>query len=475
MKYSFLPIATLLMIMAGCRSQTGQQEKQAVNDSFKQAAEIDSYIQQYLDLDIFSGVVLVAENGVPVYEKAFGLADREKAIPNTLDTKFIIGSMNKSFTQLAILQLIEEGKLNWEDKMVGFLDGFTLPGTDKITIRHLVSHTSGFGDYHSREFLDLPFEQKNIDTITRIAQGMELLFPPGEGDEYSNTGYVLLGAIIEKITGESYADNIQSRIVDRLGLENTYVKNVKSIPDRSVGYLQTLGGIEDNLYFLMEPKPDGGFWATAEDVMAFYLNFFYGDKLISQQSRESDDFFRQIQPFYDQPGRGIPIAGGSNGNNSVHLEMLNEHVSIVVLANMDEPVAEKISLGIMKILKGATPEPPSLPAMLSVFQAYSEHGAEYVKENFEELTKNFHPSDPKDLILNNIGYYLLSKNEIDQALDIFRLNTELFPDIANCWDSYGEVLLNKGDKAGALAAYKKALSIRPDLPSAKQAVKMLEE
>ncbi|MEZ4772004.1 MAG: serine hydrolase [Bacteroidia bacterium] len=474
MKKYLLLTATSLLVLAGCRSQVGQQEKQPAAGDTKWEAEINAYVQQYLDLDIFSGVVLVAENGVPVYQKAFGLADREKNIPNTLNTKFIIGSMNKSFTQVVILQLIEEGKLAWDDKMVKYLDGFTLPGTDKITIRHLANHTSGYGDYHSRAFFDLPFEQKNIATVTQIARSMELLFPPGEGDEYSNTGYVLLGAIIEKVTGKSYADNVTSRIVEPLGLKNTYVKNVKSVPDRSIGYLKTLDGMEDNLFFLMEPKPDGGFWATAEDVMTFYLNFFYGDKLIRPKSRETDDFFEQIKPIYEESGRGIPIAGGSNGNNTVHLEMLKDHISIVVMANMDEPVAENVCMGIFRMINGKEPEPASIPAMLSVYQAYAEHGTEYVKTNFASLTHNFHPSDPKDLILNNIGYYLLSKNENDQALDIFRLNTELFPEIANCWDSYGEALLNKGDKAGALVAYRKALSIRPDLQSAKEAVKALE-
>ncbi|MDX2245948.1 MAG: serine hydrolase domain-containing protein [Bacteroidia bacterium] len=437
--------------------------------------DIENYVQQYLNLDIFSGVVLVAEKGIPVYQKAFGLSDREKNIPNTLHTQFIIGSMNKSYTRVVILQLIEEGKLTWDDKMIQHLDGFTLVGTDQITIRHLLNHTSGYGDYHSRAFFELPFEQKNIATITKIAQRMELLFPPGDGNEYSNTGYVLLGAIIEKVTGKSYAENVKTRIIMPLGLKNTYVENVKTIPERSIGYLKTLEGVEDNLHFLMEPKPDGGFWATAEDVMIFYRNFFYGDKLISPASRENDDFFQQIQPVYEMPGRAIPIAGGSNGNNTVHIEMLQNQTSIVVLANMDEPVAEKVGLGILKIINGNTPETPTLPAILTVHKAYMEKGVEYVKENFETLTRNFHPSDPKDIILNNLGYYFLHKGKTADALAIFRLNTEQFPEVANCWDSYGEALVKAGDKAAALAAYRKALDIRPDLRSAQDAIKALNE
>ncbi|MBK8556764.1 MAG: serine hydrolase [Lewinellaceae bacterium] len=467
-------IASLMLV--ACTTSWAQQAIDLRSFSKDQLeTAVDSYVQDYLDLDVFSGVVLIADKGVPVYQKAFGLADREHNIPNTLDTKFIIGSMNKSFTHAVIWQLIDEGKLRPNDKMVQYLDGFPQPDAGKITVQHLLDHRSGFGDYNNMAFFELPYEQKNIATITNIAREMPLLFSPGTESEYSNTGYVLLGAIIEKVTGKSFADNVAERIVKPLGLKETYVSDARDVPLRSIGYLKTIQGTADNLYFLMEPKPDGGFWASATDVLAFYRHYFYGDQMISPATRKADRFFQMIAKAYDTPGAGIPIAGGSNGNNTIQIEYPHDSISIVVMANMDEPVAEKLAEGIGKILKHQTPEPAALPAVLLAYNLYQEKGAAYLKAHFEEITQNFFPGDPQDLILNNLGYDLLSSGQTDQAIAIFQLNTEIFPDVANCWDSLGEALLKNGDKPAALDAYKKALSIRPDLPTAKQAVRDLEK
>jgi CubicO group peptidase (beta-lactamase class C family) len=473
MKITILLVLTTL-ISAPCIAQSHQSASSIDLQSPGLEARVDALVKAYMDLDIFSGVVLIADAGAPVYHKAFGLANRERGIANTLNSKFAIGSMNKTYTQVVILQLIAEGKLRYSDKLVNILDRFVLGGTDHITVEHLLNHTSGFGDYHGPEFWQLEYADKNIAGITEILKGMPLMFPPGEEHEYSNAGYILLGAIIEKTTGQSYAQNVRQRIIQPLGLTNTYVENKASIPDMSIGYSRTINGIQDNLDLVFEPKSDGGFWATASDVMAFYRSFFYDETLVKKSAKESFEFFQHIRPAYDDPGTGIPIAGGMNGSNTIHLEMLHDNISIVVLANMDEPVAEKLCLGIHAILNGKDPQPPALPAVLNVYEAYLDNDVEYIRKNFESLTTNFHPTDPKDLILNNLGYELLFSDQTDRAIEIFKLNTELFPQVGNCWDSYGEALLAKGDRAGALKAYRKALEINPNIPSAQEAVKKLQ-
>ncbi|HMQ46964.1 MAG TPA: beta-lactamase family protein [Saprospiraceae bacterium] len=434
----------------------------------------DTLVAQYQELGIFSGVVLIAENGKPFYHKAFGLADREKNIPNTLQTAFVIGSMNKTFTRTIILQLIDEKKVKFSDNMVSYLSGFHQPDAGKITIKQLLDHTSGFGDYHSPEFFDLPNDQKNIQGILAIIKNMELLFEPGTENEYSNAGYILLGAIIEKVTGKSYAENVNERIKKPLQLHSLVTQHIKNTPNRAIGYMKTIDGFEDNENVVFEPKSDGGCYATAADMMKFYRAYLYGNSLFSEKVKKEDGFFQRIKPIYQEKGAGIPLAGGFNGANTVHLEMLADNISIVVFANMDEPVAENIAFGIHKIVNGKEPSKPQLPTILNVYKAYKENGIAYVKEHFETLTDNWFENDPKDLVLNNLGYNLLFKGQVDDALQIFKLNTELFPKIGNCWDSYGEVLLKKGQKEEALEAYKKALEINPNIPSAKKMVKELE-
>jgi Flp pilus assembly protein TadD len=115
-----------------------------------------------------------------------------------------------------------------------------------------------------------------------------------------------------------------------------------------------------------------------------------------------------------------------------------------------------------------------LPARIAAYRAYQEHGTKYLADHFEDLTVNFHPSDPKDIILNSLGYDLLFDDHIPDAVAIFQLNTTLFPGVANTWDSYGEALLANGEKDAARKAYQKALALDPELPSAKAALKALE-
>ncbi|RMH62003.1 MAG: tetratricopeptide repeat protein, partial [Calditrichaeota bacterium] len=343
-----------------------------------------------------------------------------------------------------------------------------------ITIKHLLDHTSGFGDYVGPRFFELPDNRKNIQGLLPLIKEMPIHFIPGTENEYSNAGYILLGAIIEKVTGKSYAENLEERIKKPLQLSSLVTKNVKKTARRAVGYTKNIfGEYEDNEHFVFEPKSDGGCYATAEDMMIFYRAFLYGNKLFSDKVKHQDPFFKQIQPIYKQHGAGIPFAGGFNGANTVHLERLADNISIVVFANMDEPVAENIALGIHKIINGQEPPKPQLPTLLSVYQAYVKNGIEYIRTNFKSLTSNWFDNDPKDLILNNLGYELLHNGRLEDALKIFRLNTEMFPNVANCWDSYGEALFKSGRNTEALKAYKRALKLNPNIPSAKKMVKEL--
>lgn len=471
MKKNILILFSLLLIIA-CN---GQENSSGSLNKKKITLETDKLIKEYVDLGIFSGVVVVAEHGKPFYEKSFGLANRETNTPNTLDTRFVIGSMNKSFTRTVILQLIEENKISLEDKMTYHLEGFEQKNANKITINHLLNHNSGFGDYHNPDYWDLPYKKRNIQGILQILKEMELLFEPGTENEYSNAGYIILGAIIEQVTGKSYAQNVEERIVQPLQLTSLVTSKVKDISNRAIGYMKSFNGYKDNEEFISEPRSDGGFYSNIYDVLKFYRAYLYGNGLISEKSRKEDGFFKMIAGAYDTKGAGIPMAGGFNGANTVHMEMVAEDISIVVLANMDEPVAENLALGIHSIINGKVPKKPMLPTKLNIYNNYKENGIAYVKNNFQDLTTNWFEGDPKDLILNNLGYDLLFDDKLGEALEIFKLNTELFPNIANCWDSYGEALLKSGNKEAALTAYKKALKINPNIPSAQKMVKELQE
>lgn len=472
---------TIILVILGIvhffvsSAQTNQTKPKL--EQSKIESKVDALVKEYQDLDIFSGVVLIAEKGVPIYHKAFGLADREKNIKNTLNTKFDIGSMNKTFTKIVILQLVEEGKLKLSDKLSAILPEFSQKMYSKITVSHLLNHSAGFGDYFQIPgYFDMPISEKDIESLVKIIKNTPLLFEAGTAIRYSNSGYILLGAIIEKITGESYHENVKKRIVEPLNLKETYVKDKYSVPNRAIGYFKNMKGeLQNNTGFVELPNPDGGFQSTTLDIMKFYEEFHYGNKLLKKETKMKDKFFQLIQEHAND-GAAIPHAGGFNGANTVHFEILRDEISITVFANMNEPVAENLGLGILAIIRGETPKKPTLPAIENVYKAITEKGANYVEKHFEELTINFHPTDPKSLILNQIAYEFLFENKIDKAIEIFQLNTKLFGnEDPNVWDSLGEAYWKKGDKEKALKYYKKALSMNPNLQTALDAVKKLEK
>ena len=456
-----------------CQGQSADQSN--VLSDPKLESKVDELVKSYMDIDIFSGVVLIAEKGKPVYHKAFGLANREQNIPNTLNTHFDIGSMNKGFTKVIILQLINEGKLKLDDKLGKFLPGFPKEAAEKITVAHLLNHESGYGGYHTPEYWDIPLEKKSLQTALEHIKKQPLMFEPGTAKEYSNAGYVLLGLIAEKVAGKPYYDIVEERIVKPLAMKETYLRDKYTVPNRAIGYFKNMRGeLQNNESFGEIPTPAGGFYSTTSDMLKFYRAYHYGDQLWNEATRSLDEMHGFYQEHLNSGG-AMTHAGGFEGANTVHYEILRDQISVLVFANMDEVVAEDLGAGILAIIRGKQPEAPSLPAEQAIYQAINEKGADYIKQNWETLTVNFHPADPKDMILNEIGYTLLMDGKTDEAVEIFKLNTELFPEVANCWDSYGEGLLKKGDKKGALKAYKKALTIRPDLPTAKEAVKQLEK
>jgi len=469
-------ILLLSLTLTGCKNKESKQELANNKDSAELSEKIEAIAKDYIDLGIFSGIILVAKKGNILFHKAYGLANRETNTANTINTLFDIGSMNKTFTSIVVKQLVAEGKLNLDGKLTQYVSGFKDPNANKITINHLLNHESGFADYHTRDYFNLPLNDRKLNAIVERAKLYKLNFEPGTKQDYSNLGYVILGAVIEKVSGKSYFDNVNERIVKPLNLKNTYLNDFGGLENKIAhGYYYTpLGELEESTPTQDIPNPDGGFLSTTEDIMKFYRSYFYDDLLLSKEAKSNDSYFNYLKEL--PKGKATGSAGGFEGFNTAIYQVVSSDLSIIVFANMDEPVAEYIALDILTLSRDETPKKAQLPAVQNIRKAFNKKGADFVKTNFESLTENFHPEDPKDIILNDLGYaYLYEADNIDKAIKLFKLNTEIFPEIANCWDSYGEALVKSGNKKEAIKAYEKALAIRPNLESAKSALKKLKK
>ena len=175
--------------------------KKLTNDQIAQ--ELKALTNKLADADVFSGAVLLAKDGVPVFKAAYGMANKDFNVPNRIDTKFNLGSMNKMFTAVAVAQLVERGKLSFDDPLSKFLPDFPdKASAEKIRIKHLLTHTAGLGGYFSRQWADSSraLYRTVDDMVKRAAADEKLLFEPGTRWQYSNTGMLVLGKVIEKVT-----------------------------------------------------------------------------------------------------------------------------------------------------------------------------------------------------------------------------------------------------------------------------------
>src|SRR5580658_1765409 len=197
-------------------------------------AALRQQLEKATSADRFSGAVIVAKDGKTVFSEAYGFADREKKIPNQLSTQFRIGSMNKMFTAVAVLQLVQAGKIKLSDPLGKYITDY--PNQDiatKVTIHQLLTHTGGTGDIFGPEFATHRKELRTLNDYVKLYGNRGPSFEPGRRSEYSNYGFLLLGAIIEKVSGESYYDYVRKHVYTPAGMTSTGSEpEDQAVPDR---------------------------------------------------------------------------------------------------------------------------------------------------------------------------------------------------------------------------------------------------
>lgn len=224
-------------------------------------AAVDSLLDARVAADRFSGAVLIARENQILYERAAGLADRERGEPMTLDTRLEIASMTKLLTKIAVFQLVQAGKLSLSDTVGRFLPDYPNPVVrSQVTVALLLDHRSGIGSFWNEEYLRRRAELRSVEDYLALFQRDSLLFAPGTNQTYSNGGYVVLGAIIERVSGKSYDDYVQERILRPAGMTRTAPYDRRaSLENTAVGYTsQPLGGPTTGDRRLAGPGPAPG-------------------------------------------------------------------------------------------------------------------------------------------------------------------------------------------------------------------------
>ena len=317
----------------------------------------NKYLEGETAADRFSGTALLAKDGKIAFSHAYGLADREKKVPNQLNTQFRIGSMNKMFTAVSIMQLVQAGKINLSDPLGKYLTDYSNKDVaTKVTIEQLLSHTGGTGDIFGPDFETHRQELRTLDDYVKLYGKRAPEFEPGTRWAYSNYGFILLGVVIEKVSGQSYYDYVREHVFKPAGMTSTdSLPENEKVADRSVGYMkQGPGPWQTNTDTLpWRGTSAGGGYSTVEDLYRFAMALEQ-HKLLDTSHTEMLTTPKADRPGGDTYGFGFGISdesgmkcaghgGGAPGMNG-DLKICQEAGYIIaVLANMDPPSAQRAS------------------------------------------------------------------------------------------------------------------------------------
>ena len=307
-------------------------------------AKIDEYLQAHTTHNGFSGTVLMARDGKPFFTRGYGFANVEWQIPNAADTKFRIGSVTKQFTSMLVMLLREQGKLKLEDSVCVYLA--PCPETWKpVTIHHLLTHTSGIPTYTGiAEWRKVNMVPHTIDQMIGFFRDLPLEWKPGEKYAYNNSGYFLLGVVIEKVAGKKYEEALRDLILVPLGLKDTgYDWTSTIIPKRAAGYAGAGAQLKNaEPLDMQQPYSAGSLYSTVEDLLK-WDQALYTTRLLPEPAKKI-----MWTPFLNNYAYGwnvrppsaashgyqwIAHSGGINGFSSMFIRIPELKFTVIVLSN----------------------------------------------------------------------------------------------------------------------------------------------
>lgn len=456
-------------------------------------AQIENLVQKYVDDDQFAGSILVAEKGKVIFKKGYGLANMEWEIANSPTTKFRIGSLTKQFTAMLIMQLVQEGKIELNAKITEYLPDYRKDTGDKISVHHLLTHTSGIPSYTGLPnfFKDVSRVYFSVDDFTKRYCSGDLQFEPGATFRYNNSGYFLLGNIIEKVTGDTYEKVLQKRIFDPLGMINSGYDTAKSIlKERASGYEKTLDGLTNAAFLDMSlPFAGGSLYSTVEDLY-LWDRALYTEKLLNNKNKAI-----MFTPFLDNYAYGwgltdiklgedetadkiasLEHSGGINGFHALITRLIKDQHVIIQLNNTGGASLNSMRQQITKVLYGKPFDAPKKSIAKALYKSLKQNGVTAIASTYNRL-KESSPTEYQfsERHLNNFGYQLLQQKKLNAAIEVMKLNVIEYPESANTHDSLGEAYLTNNQKKLALASYEKSLELDPKNANAKELIEQLKK
>ena len=449
---------------------------------------IERIVNAEVKHDLFSGAILVAEEGNVIYSGAFGLENKEKNIPNKLTTKFNIGSIGKTFTGVLTLQLVEAGQIELSDPLERYLPDLPYPEKSKITIFHLLTHSSGLGDYFTHKDYESRINTlRKIDDALPLVYDQELLFEPGEEYSYSNSGMLVMGAIIEKVSGMSYREFLKEQILIPAGMNNSGIfYPEEAVANRAIGYSKV---DEDNYQVETEREfpafSDGGLYSTVEDMLK-YDRALHNNKLLNEKTKQM--MFSNTGPNKNyalgweigsfENEQFVGHVGGCYGFSSDFIRFPEKQIMIIVVSNYTEmslELAAKIRALVFSEGKSSIPLPTEFDFNFKKGRELSEFHEQH-REAVVYLDRNIQGNTPHmPSLFAAARARIAGQFEVERALELLDRYLLLGKGTSNhtkaaVWWLKGQALEQLHNIAEAIECYETSLELSPEFERANESL-----
>lgn len=432
-----------------------------------------------------SGVVVIARDGKPVFRRAYGFANLADRVPNREDTRFNLASMGKMFTGVAILQLVEAGRLSLDDRVGKHLPAYPNPAVRDVTLRQMLTHTSGLGNFWEAHGSAAKERFKEIGDYLPLFVEQPLAFPPGTRFGYSNAGYLVLGLVIEAVTGQSYFDYVTRHVFAPAGMTGAGFDELDYVtPNVATGYTRSTerpGQWMHNLYVnTVKGSPAGGCYASADDLVRF-ATALTSHRLLTAESLATLTTGRipygkgkYAYGFVEEVTNGHRIIGHSGGHIGIADEVMvlpDLGFTVVILTNGDVDNFWDVESFIKRQLIGPTAERASYELTKQVIRIGIERGYDAGAAAIAGK-----PADAalREGVFEQTVLGLLFEARYPAAIVTCRLAATAFPEASFVHLGLGDSYRLSGDTKRAIESYQAYLALEPDDVDARRKLTRLD-
>ena len=465
--------------------------------SDKEAA-LQKLCEATAETGLFSGAVLVADQGQVIFKQAFGMANHEWSIPNTTDTKFRIASVSKQFCSMLVMQLVQEGKVKLDDTIIDHLPSYRKDTGERITLHHLLSHQSGIKDFTSSYDYRGTISRLSFpaDEFIKLHCSGDLANEPGTIYSYCNAGYCILGRIIEKVTRKTFEQNLQTRIFEPLGMQNSgFDLNQTVLKKRASGYTYGPFGLENAAYINMGSSPgaSGALYSTVED-MFLWDRALYTDQLLEKKYRDlmftpnrdvpevkaaggrphsnygyGWQIYTRSHPVTKRRTKVINHGGAINGFRAMENRLVGDDAFVIVLCNQGDAIASTevwnaVSRLSTELTHVVTEQPYRMPGKARLTQQQRMY--QIVKSDGVDAATKWFKSHGKQVGWGAanlaVAIQLIDDGSIDDGIRLMEFDLETTPGKVWLLRKTAQVCLNNGRPEKALGFAAQGLELKPE-------------